>query len=108
MKSAGERRSEKWEWPLDQLINLWRKPFFPEFVYTGLIHHFLISGNEEPEAPMSLAIDAIIRVFKRINGLHENDGDGEVLGIAGIAFCSIRLLVASSHGISLIGKQGSK
>ncbi|KAL2503204.1 RNA-binding KH domain-containing protein PEPPER [Forsythia ovata] len=37
----------------------------------------------------------------------ENDGDGEDLSAAGFAFCSIRLLVASSQGISLIGKQGS-
>ncbi|CAI9760932.1 unnamed protein product [Fraxinus pennsylvanica] len=67
----------------------------------------LISGKEEPEAPSSPAIDAVIRIFKHINGLPENNGDGEALGAAGIAFCSIRLLVASSQGISIIGKQGS-
>ncbi|XP_022857209.1 RNA-binding KH domain-containing protein PEPPER-like [Olea europaea var. sylvestris] len=67
----------------------------------------LISGKEEPEAPLSPAVDAVIRIFKRINGLPENYGDDEALGAAGIAFCSIRLLVASSQGISLIGKQGS-
>ncbi|KAI3447331.1 hypothetical protein Pfo_003996 [Paulownia fortunei] len=63
----------------------------------------LISGKEEPEAALSPAMDAIIRIFKRVNGLPENDGDGKA---AGAAFCSIRLLVASTQAISLIGKQG--
>ncbi|KAL1532970.1 RNA-binding KH domain-containing protein [Salvia divinorum] len=48
-------------------------------------------------------MDAIIRIFKRLNGLPENDGDKTT----GAAFCSIRLLVASTQAISLIGKQGS-
>lgn len=48
-------------------------------------------------------MDAIIRIFKRVNGLPENDGDKAT----GAAFCSIRLLVASTQAISLIGKQGS-
>ncbi|OMO79062.1 hypothetical protein CCACVL1_13923, partial [Corchorus capsularis] len=64
----------------------------------------LISGKEEPEAPLSPAMDATIRVFKRISGLPENDGDAKA---AGVAFCSIRLLVASTQAINLIGKQGS-
>ncbi|KAK6147416.1 hypothetical protein DH2020_018328 [Rehmannia glutinosa] len=67
----------------------------------------LISGKEEPEAALSPAMDAIIRIFKRVNGLPENDGDGQTIGAAGAAFCSIRLLVASTQAISLIGKQGS-
>lgn len=53
---------------------------------------------------MSPAMDAIIRIFKRVNGLPENDGDGKATGAA---FCLIRLLVASTQAISLIGKQGS-
>ncbi|GMJ01525.1 PEPPER [Hibiscus trionum] len=57
----------------------------------------LISGKEEPEAPLSPAMDAAIRVFKRIHGLPE---------AAGATFCSLRLVVASSQAISLIGKQG--
>ncbi|KAH6807557.1 RNA-binding KH domain-containing protein [Perilla frutescens var. frutescens] len=63
----------------------------------------LISGKEEPESSLSPAMDAIIRIFKRVNGLPENDGDKAT----GAAFCSIRLLVAYTQAISLIGKQGS-
>ncbi|KAL8483801.1 hypothetical protein ACS0TY_026472 [Phlomoides rotata] len=64
----------------------------------------LISGKEEPETALSPAMDAIIRVFKRVNGLDENDG---YVKTAAAAFCSIRLLVASTQAITLIGKQGS-
>ncbi|XVF19033.1 hypothetical protein REPUB_Repub11eG0075600 [Reevesia pubescens] len=64
----------------------------------------LISGKEEPDVPLSPAMDAAIRVFKRVSGLPDNDGDAKA---AGAAFCSIRLLVASSQAINLIGKQGS-
>ncbi|KAK7265213.1 hypothetical protein RJT34_32829 [Clitoria ternatea] len=64
----------------------------------------LISGKEEPEAPLSPAMDAVIRVFKRVSGLSENEGENKA---SGVAFCSIRLLVASTQAINLIGKQGS-
>ncbi|KAL9400556.1 hypothetical protein Peur_009517 [Populus x canadensis] len=69
----------------------------------------LISGKEEPEAPQSPAMDAVMRVFKRVSGLSPGDGDntGSAAAAAGSAFCSIRLLVASSQAINLIGKQGS-
>ncbi|GER41787.1 poly(RC)-binding protein [Striga asiatica] len=67
----------------------------------------LVTGKEEPEAPLSPAMDAIIRIFKRVNGLPENDGDGQTTAAAGTSFCAIRLLVASTQAISLIGKQGS-
>ncbi|XP_073275706.1 RNA-binding KH domain-containing protein PEPPER-like [Primulina huaijiensis] len=67
----------------------------------------LISGKEEPEAAVPPAMDAIIRIFKRVNGLLEDDGDGNALGSTGAVFCSFRLLVASTQAISLIGKQGS-
>uniref|UniRef100_A0A2P2MAQ5 Uncharacterized protein MANES_06G019600 n=1 Tax=Rhizophora mucronata TaxID=61149 RepID=A0A2P2MAQ5_RHIMU len=50
-------------------------------------------------------MDAAIRVFKRVSGLPE--GDDSTYGAAGIAFCSIRFLVASTQAINLIGKQGS-
>ncbi|KAF5946854.1 hypothetical protein HYC85_017082 [Camellia sinensis] len=49
-------------------------------------------------------MDAIIRVFKHVNGLPEREGDGKV---PGATFCSIRFLVASTQAINLIGKQGS-
>ncbi|OIT00123.1 PREDICTED: RNA-binding KH domain-containing protein PEPPER-like [Nicotiana attenuata] len=64
----------------------------------------LISGKEEPEAALSPAMDAVIRVFKRVSGL---EADGNLPGVAGAAFCSIRLLVASTQAVNLIGKQGS-
>ncbi|XP_022729228.1 RNA-binding KH domain-containing protein PEPPER-like isoform X2 [Durio zibethinus] len=62
----------------------------------------LISGKEEPDVPLSPAMDAAVRVFKRVVGLSTNEGE-----VAVAAFCSIRLLVASSQAINLIGKQGS-
>lgn len=64
----------------------------------------LISGKEEPEAPVSPAMDAAVRVFKRVSGLPENDADAKA---SGAAFCSVRLLVPSTQAINLIGKQGS-
>ncbi|PIA44008.1 hypothetical protein AQUCO_01800223v1 [Aquilegia coerulea] len=62
----------------------------------------LISGKEEPEAPISPAMNAVLRVFKRINGLSETEGES-----TGSSTCSVRLLVASSQAINLIGKQGA-
>lgn len=51
-------------------------------------------------------MDAVIRVFKRVSGLSE--ADGEIKGSAAAAtFCSIRLLTAATQAINLIGKQGS-
>ncbi|XP_028788396.1 LOW QUALITY PROTEIN: RNA-binding KH domain-containing protein PEPPER-like [Neltuma alba] len=67
----------------------------------------LISGKEEPEAPVSPAMDAAIRVFKRVYGLSEGDGENKASGPAGVAYVSVRLLVASTQAINLIGKQGS-
>ncbi|XP_076910659.1 RNA-binding KH domain-containing protein PEPPER-like [Bidens hawaiensis] len=63
----------------------------------------LISGKEETEAQLSPAMEAVIQVFKRVNGFPE-DGDDDA---ASIPFCSLRLLVSSNQGMSLIGKQGS-
>jgi len=51
-------------------------------------------------------MDAVIRIFKRVFGLSEIDAENKE-SAAGLAFCSIRLLVASTQAISLIGKQGS-
>ncbi|CAN1341375.1 RNA-binding KH domain-containing protein PEPPER [Linum perenne] len=64
----------------------------------------LISGKEEPEAPLSPAMDAVLRVFKRVSDLSNIEGDSTSTGAS---FCSIKLLVASSQAINLIGKQGS-
>lgn len=65
----------------------------------------LISGKEELEAAISPAMDAAIRIFKRVSGLSETDS--EIKGPSGDSLCSIRLLVASTQAISLIGKQGT-
>lgn len=67
----------------------------------------LISGKEEPEAAVSPAMDAVLRIAKRVNGLPESDEDVKLSGPASIAFCSIKLLVPSPHATNLIGKQGS-
>eukprot|EP00262_Sarcandra_glabra_P016705 TRINITY_DN552_c0_g2_i1.p1 TRINITY_DN552_c0_g2~~TRINITY_DN552_c0_g2_i1.p1 ORF type:complete len:479 (-),score=73.25 TRINITY_DN552_c0_g2_i1:425-1861(-) len=67
----------------------------------------LISGKEEPEAEISPAMDAALRVFKRVNGISEGEGDGTGSASTGASTCSIRLLVASSQAINLIGKQGA-
>lgn len=62
----------------------------------------LVSGKEEPEAALSPAMDAAIRVFRRVADLPENG-----TAASGGVFCMIRLLVASTQAINLIGKQGS-
>lgn len=48
-----------------------------------------------------------MRISKRVNGLPESEEDAKASGAAAVAFCSIRLLVASTQAINLIGKQGS-
>ncbi|XP_074286828.1 RNA-binding KH domain-containing protein PEPPER-like [Silene latifolia] len=64
----------------------------------------LISGKEELDASLSPAMDAVIRLFKRVTDL---DGDDKGLGPDAAAFCSIRLLVASTQATNLIGRQGA-
>ncbi|KAF8392813.1 hypothetical protein HHK36_021050 [Tetracentron sinense] len=66
----------------------------------------LISGKEKLEAQISPAMDAVLRVFKRVAGLSDGEGGATGSAAAGIAICSVRLLVSSSQAISLIGKQG--
>ncbi|CAH8332258.1 unnamed protein product [Eruca vesicaria subsp. sativa] len=66
----------------------------------------MISAKEEPEAYMSPAMEAVLRVFRRVSGLPDTDDDEDVQN-AGSAFSSVRLLVASCQAINLIGKQGS-
>ncbi|EEF46274.1 conserved hypothetical protein [Ricinus communis] len=56
----------------------------------------LISGKEEPEATLSPAMDAVLRVFKHVSGLSAGEGDATDSVVAGAAFSSVRLLVASS------------
>ncbi|KAL9230452.1 hypothetical protein vseg_005799 [Gypsophila vaccaria] len=65
----------------------------------------LVSGKEEPEAALSPAMDAVMRLFKRVTDQRDGDDKGSAANAA--AFCSIRLLVASSQAMTLIGKQGT-
>ncbi|WOL09570.1 RNA-binding KH domain-containing protein PEPPER [Canna indica] len=67
----------------------------------------LISGKEEPEAEISPAMDAVLRIFKCVNGMIDSATDGTNMGSAAApGTCSIRLLVASSQAVHLIGKKG--
>lgn len=65
----------------------------------------LIYAKEEPEAEISPAMDAVLRVFKRINGI--TDIGADTAQASSTPACSVRLLVPSSQAINLIGKQGS-
>lgn len=67
----------------------------------------LIYAKEEPEAELSPAMDAVIRVFKRISGVFENGADSSTQASSTPVTCSARLLVPASQAINLIGKQGS-
>uniref|UniRef100_A0A3Q7GJ97 K Homology domain-containing protein n=1 Tax=Solanum lycopersicum TaxID=4081 RepID=A0A3Q7GJ97_SOLLC len=61
----------------------------------------LISGRENPDAEVSPAMDAAIRILKCVAGLNSDD-PGAVA-----TFVSSKLLVASAQAIHLIGKNGS-
>lgn len=67
----------------------------------------LIHALEEPDAPLSPAMDAALRVFKRVSGFPEVGADNIVSSTSGSAFTSIRLLVPSTQAINLIGKHGA-
>lgn len=68
----------------------------------------LISSREEPEAVLSPAMVAVMRISRRLNGLPESDEDiTKSSGDASVAFCSVHLLVASVQALNLIGKQGA-
>lgn len=73
-----------------------------DLIFSVLAAQVLISGKDEPDAAVSPAMDAVVRVFKRVCGVQE--GEGEALAQVR---SSIRLLVAGSQAIYLIGKQGS-
>ncbi|KAI0500286.1 hypothetical protein KFK09_018498 [Dendrobium nobile] len=64
----------------------------------------LISAKEEQDAEISPAMDAVLRVFKRVNDISDGAGDGADQASAA---ASIGLLVASSQALNLIGKQGT-
>jgi poly(rC)-binding protein 3/4 len=52
-------------------------------------------------------MEAILRIFKRINGIPEPGTENMASGAQVPAICAIRLLVVSSQAVNLIGKQGS-
>ncbi|RWW19856.1 hypothetical protein GW17_00016062 [Ensete ventricosum] len=62
----------------------------------------LISGKEEPEAEISPAMDAMLRIFKRVNGISDSNSNS----VSASGTCSVRLLVAASQAVNLIGKKG--
>ncbi|XP_059669546.1 RNA-binding KH domain-containing protein PEPPER-like [Cornus florida] len=65
----------------------------------------LISGKAD--AQLSPAMDAALRVIKCVADLSSCEGDSKGLAAAVAAFCCVRLLVASSEAIHLLGKRGS-
>lgn len=67
----------------------------------------LITGREEPDVPISPAMDALLRVHKRVLGIQDSEGDNAHQPLSGSGVITSRLLVASSQAGSLIGKQGS-
>ena len=67
----------------------------------------MIYAKEEPEAELSPAMDAVLRVFKRVNDVSDTGADGTTQESSTPATCSVRLLVAASQAINLIGKQGT-
>ncbi|GAB2276035.1 hypothetical protein Dimus_010777 [Dionaea muscipula] len=66
----------------------------------------LISGQEDPDLPVSPAMDAVLRVFKQVTDLSSIDADDNRSATAA-AFCSIKLLIPLAQAINLIGRQGS-
>lgn len=50
-------------------------------------------------------MDAVLRIFKHVNGISDSVPDHKNSGSTA-ATCSVRLLVASSQAVNLIGKKG--
>lgn len=67
----------------------------------------LIYAKEELEAEVSPAMDAALRIFKRVNSISDTGADGAAQASSTPATCSVRLLVPATQAINLIGKQGS-
>ncbi|WVZ79049.1 hypothetical protein U9M48_026676 [Paspalum notatum var. saurae] len=65
----------------------------------------LVFAPEEVEAELSPAMDAAIKVFKRINGIEEINSFG-TLSASAPEICSARLLVPREQALHLIGKKG--
>jgi poly(rC)-binding protein 3/4 len=70
------------------------------------IFQVLVSAKEDPSLELPPAIDALMRVFKRINGITDGSAEG-TQGAAVPGICVARLLVPGAQAINLIGKQGA-
>ena len=65
-----------------------------------------MSGKEDPSLELPPAIDALVRVFKRVIGIADGAADG-TQAAAAPGVCAARLLVPGAQAINLIGKQGA-
>lgn len=72
------------------------------------VFQVMIWAKEELEEVISPAMDAVMRIFKRVNGLLDNDvaESNNVPETVASAFSSLRLLAASAQALSLLGKKG--
>ena len=65
----------------------------------------MISAKDEPDAPISPAMDGLFRVYKRITDGSDGDSGQPERNISNVG--PTRLLVPASQAGSLIGKQGA-
>jgi poly(rC)-binding protein 3/4 len=66
----------------------------------------LVSGKEDPGLELPPAMDALMRVFKRVTGITDGAAEG-TQAAATPDVCAARLLVPGAQAINLIGKQGA-
>ncbi|KAF6995400.1 hypothetical protein CFC21_011906 [Triticum aestivum] len=66
----------------------------------------LVSAKEDPGLELPPAVDALIRVFKRVNGITDGAAEGTQTAAAP-GVCAARLVVPGAQAINLIGKQGA-
>uniref|UniRef100_A0A804LNG0 K Homology domain-containing protein n=1 Tax=Zea mays TaxID=4577 RepID=A0A804LNG0_MAIZE len=66
----------------------------------------LVSGKEDPDLELPPAMDALMRVFKRVTGITDGAAEG-TQAAATPDVCAARLLVPGAQAINLIGKQGA-
>ena len=65
-----------------------------------------MSAKEDPGLELPPAMDALIRVFKRVNGISDGAAEGTQTAAAP-GVCAARLVVPGAQAINLIGKQGA-
>ncbi|KAG8084393.1 hypothetical protein GUJ93_ZPchr0010g8247 [Zizania palustris] len=66
----------------------------------------LVSGKEDPDLELPPAMDALMRVFKRVSGITDGAAEG-IHAVTAPGICAARLLVPGAQAINLIGKQGA-